>query len=231
MLEVGGPFRYRVDRTLGGWRPPQGLCRTELGRSSCWNPLESDLDAYSLACRVASLVNELCGNCTEPFCQQARTNSVESVTLLRRFADRYLTLLDVYCAGLEAEWFSERIQDMREAADPESEARTLAMDCASPTPVLPPRERQVDDLTGVSRVRPDTRLSPSSRKLGTEFELRDPEPGGEEQRQLQAVLTRLGHDWSLLGESVDDVHTAREIRRGCGHECSSWRKSGLRRVQ
>lgn len=125
--------------------------------------------------------------------------------LLRRFADRYLTLLDVYCLGLEEEWLAERIQDVREAVDPESEARTLTMDYASPTPLLPPRERQVDDLTGVSRVRPHTHLSPSSRKLGAALELRDPEPGGEEERQLQAVLTRLGHDWSLLRVSVDDV--------------------------
>lgn len=33
-LEVRGPFCYRVGRTLRGWRPPQGLCRTELGRGS-----------------------------------------------------------------------------------------------------------------------------------------------------------------------------------------------------
>ena len=48
-------------------------------------------------------------------------------------------------------------------------------------------------------------LSSGSRKLGAAFELRDPEQGGEEERPIQAVCTRLGHDWSLLCESVDDV--------------------------
>lgn len=90
--------------------------------------------------------------------------------LLRRFADRYFTLLDLYCAGLEEGWLAERIQDVREAVDPESEARTLATDYARQTPVLPPRERQVDDLTGVSRVRADTHLSPGSWKLGAALE-------------------------------------------------------------
>ena len=97
-------------------------------------------------------------------------NLVESVILLRRFADRYFTLLDLYCAGLEEGWLAERIQDVREAVDPESEARTLATDYARHTPVLPPRERQVDDLTGVSRVRADTHLSPGSWKLGAALE-------------------------------------------------------------
>lgn len=32
VLKVRGPVCYHVGPTLRGWRPPQGLCRTELGR-------------------------------------------------------------------------------------------------------------------------------------------------------------------------------------------------------
>lgn len=32
VFKLRGPFRDHVGPTLRGWRPPQGLCRTELGR-------------------------------------------------------------------------------------------------------------------------------------------------------------------------------------------------------
>ena len=40
--------------------------------------------------------------------------------------------------------------------------------------------------------------SPSSRKLEAEFDLHNPEPVGDEQRQIQAGATRYGHAWSQL---------------------------------
>lgn len=71
------------------------------------NLLEPELDAYSLAYRVDSQLNQLSGMGKEPFRQQAYTNPLKFVTLLHRFADRYVTLQDLYRVVLGERWLAE----------------------------------------------------------------------------------------------------------------------------
>lgn len=100
--------------------------------------------------------------------------------------------------GAGVSWLEEQIQAARQALDSVPETWTRAMDYASHKPVLLPREWHVDDLTGVLGARADSELVAQIKEPGAEFALRDPEPGGDEQRRFQAVTARHGRDWSQL---------------------------------
>ena len=198
VLEVKGDFCHHVRRILERGGRAEDYVELSLDGDWCYNPLESDLDAYSLAYQVASLLNQLFGKGKEPFWQQAYTNLVKFVILLHRLADGYVSLQDVYRTALDARRLEAHIQSAREALDYMPEVRIGATEYARHTVDLPTREWQKDDSTGVIRVPADTELVAKLKELGASFELRDPEPVGDEQRQLQAVITWHLHDWSQL---------------------------------
>ena len=58
----------------------------EIGLDSayCYNPLHNDLDPYAVAFAIATLLNNLFGKSKEPFWQQAYTDLLKFVILLRR---------------------------------------------------------------------------------------------------------------------------------------------------
>ena len=67
-----------------------------LGGDVCYNPLHNDLDPYAVAFAIATLLNNLFGKSKEPFWQQAYTDLLKFVILLRRSRDGYTTL----CGGV-----------------------------------------------------------------------------------------------------------------------------------
>ena len=67
----------------------------------CYNPLHNDLDPYAVAYAIATLLNNLFGKSKEPFWQQAYTDLLKFVILLRRLTDGYTTLAEVYRYVLE----------------------------------------------------------------------------------------------------------------------------------
>ena len=75
----------------------------EIGLESgvCYNPLHNDLDPYAVAYAIATLLNNLFGKSKEPFWQQAYTDLLKFVILLRRITDGYTTLSEVYRYILE----------------------------------------------------------------------------------------------------------------------------------
>jgi hypothetical protein len=75
----------------------------EIGLDSgyCYNPLHNDLDPYAVAYAIAALLNNLFGKSKEPFWQQAYTDLLKFVILLRRITDGYTTLSEVYRYILE----------------------------------------------------------------------------------------------------------------------------------
>ena len=88
MLEVKGYFRHAVRRTLQ--RTGRGYDYLEIGlESPCqWNPLDDpDLDSYSLAYTLSTLLNQRFGKSKEPFWQQAYTNLVRWIIDLHRHAE------------------------------------------------------------------------------------------------------------------------------------------------
>ena len=62
----------------------------------CYNPLHNDLDPYAVAYAIATLLNNLFGKSKEPFWQQAYTDLLKFVILLRRLTDGYTTFAEVY---------------------------------------------------------------------------------------------------------------------------------------
>ena len=62
----------------------------------CYNPLHNDLDPYAVAYAIATMLNNLFGKSKEPFWQQAYTDLLKFVVLLRRTLAGYTTLSEVY---------------------------------------------------------------------------------------------------------------------------------------
>ena len=96
VLEVKGDFCQQVRRMLTPRRARVRLRRDRLDGGVCYNPLHNDLDPYAVAFAIATLVNNLFGKSKEPFWQQAYTDLLKFVILLRRIADGYTTFAEVY---------------------------------------------------------------------------------------------------------------------------------------
>ncbi len=101
VLEVKGDFCQQVQQMLTSAGRASDYMEIRLGGDVCYNPLHNDLDPYAVAYAVATLVNNLFGKSKEPFWQQAYTDLLKFVILLRRLADGYTTLAEVYRYILE----------------------------------------------------------------------------------------------------------------------------------
>lgn len=99
VLEVKGDFCYQIQNILKAAGRPEDYIEVSLTGNYRYNPLHNDLDAFTLAYSIASLINNLYGKGKEPFWQQAYTNLVKFVILLHKVVDEYCTLFQLYeCA-------------------------------------------------------------------------------------------------------------------------------------
>ena len=198
VLEVKGDFCYQVRAILE--RAGRGRDYVELGLDGdwCYNPLESDLDPYSLAYQIASLLNQLFGKGKEPFWQQAYTNLVKFVILLHRVADDYVTLQDVYRAALDESVLEAKINAARAALGYFPEARMALEEYARRVPDLPIRNWELDELSGEMAVLADQELIEALKQRRVAYSLREAEAVGEAQRQLATIITWYQHDWKQL---------------------------------
>ena len=96
VMEVKGDFCRQVKSMLAAARRADDYVEIGLDTGTCYNPLHNDLDPYAVAYAIASLLNNLFGKSKEPFWQQAYTDLLKFVILLRRLTDGYTTLSDVY---------------------------------------------------------------------------------------------------------------------------------------
>ena len=101
VLEVKGDFCRQVQGILTRVDRKQDYVEIGLDGGVCYNPLHNDLDPYAVAYAIATLLNNLFGKSKEPFWQQAYTDLLKFVILLRRLTDGYTTLADVYRYVLE----------------------------------------------------------------------------------------------------------------------------------
>ena len=198
VLEVKGDFCHQVRRILE--RAGRGEDYVELGLAGtwCYNPLESDLDPYSLAYQIASLLNQLFGKGKEPFWQQAYTNLVKFVILLHRISDDYVTLQDVYRTALDADRLEQKINEAREALEFVPQARVGSEEYSRYAERLPARAWQYDESTGEMTVPADPELVDALKERKMAFSLVEPEPVSNAQRHLQTVVTWHRHDWCRL---------------------------------
>src|SRR5581483_4607920 len=96
ILEVKGDFCAQVSRILQTHGRAEDYVEVGLDSPYCYNPLHNELEPYALAYSVATLLNNLYGRGKEPFWQQAYTELLKFVILLRKVLDQYTTLAEVY---------------------------------------------------------------------------------------------------------------------------------------
>src|SRR3954470_5257185 len=96
VLEVKGDFCRQVRDMLTRTGRTDDYIEIGLDGDVCYNPLHNDLDPYAVAFAIATLLNNLFGRSKEPFWQQAYTDLLKFVILLRRLVDGYTTLAEVY---------------------------------------------------------------------------------------------------------------------------------------
>ena len=96
VLEVKGDFCVQVKSILAGTNRPNDYIEIGLDTGVCYNPLHNELDPYAVAYAVATLLNNLFGRSKEPFWQQAYTDLLKFVILLRRICEGYTTFSEVY---------------------------------------------------------------------------------------------------------------------------------------
>jgi hypothetical protein len=101
VLEVKGDFCTQLRTMLARAGREDDYVEIRLGGPVCYNPLHNDLDPYAVAFAIATLVNNLFGKSKEPFWQQAYTDLLKFVILLRRLVDGYTTFAEVYRYILE----------------------------------------------------------------------------------------------------------------------------------
>ncbi len=125
VLEVKGDFCHQVRGILEDAGRGGDYIELGIGGRWQWNPLGDDeLDSYSLAYTIASLINQLFGRSKEPFWQQAYVNLVRWIIELHRMSPRpWVTLRDVYRGTLDAELVQAqdrggRSGDRRPVCDP-----------------------------------------------------------------------------------------------------------------
>jgi hypothetical protein len=96
ILEVKGDFCTQVRSILRRHGREADYVEVGLGSTYCYNPLHNDVEPYALAYSIASLLNNLYGRGKEPFWQQAYTDLVKFLILLRKVVDGYTTLSEIY---------------------------------------------------------------------------------------------------------------------------------------
>jgi hypothetical protein len=115
VLEVKGDFCRQVRGILTHTGRADDYIEIGLGGGVCYNPLHNDLDPYAVAFAIATLLNNLFGRSKEPFWQQAYTDLLKFVILLRRLVDGYTTLAEVYRYILQESQIDADIQRLKES--------------------------------------------------------------------------------------------------------------------
>ena len=202
VLEVKGDFCHDVRQLLADADREDDYVEIALGGRWQWNPLDSDMDSYSLAYSLATLLNQLFGRSKDPFWQQASTNLVRWIIELHRvFPDPWVTLRDVYRLTIDPDAFERKIQKARElCARPAPRKRIWIPDEHSDHPELEELAFELDPSGLVGPDSPDTRTRLD--ELGVPWEeaaaVARPAPPDDRLGRLEAVERWYRNDWMEL---------------------------------
>ena len=230
VLEVKGDFCFAVRDMLEAAGRGEDYRELSLDGQWAWNPLnEPEIDSYSLAFSIGSLLNQLFGKSKEPFWQQAYTSLVRAAIELNRLEERpWFTLQDIYRLAISGEGFLHRIEaaearipaewaaSAEAGAAPVERARIDADELAghmedlarwdwSPAPgggyETPVSDADVADLEEILGRRLQ-RIVPAELALGSQEG--DPDPAERRRRRLRLEAVRRWHfdDWAQLDSKV-----------------------------
>ena len=187
VLEVKGDFCGQVRAMLQRAGRADDYIEIGLDTGVCYNPLHNELDPYAVAYAIATLLNNLFGRSKEPFWQQAYTDLLKFVILLRRISDGYTTFSEVYRYILDDAQIDHDIRRLKaDLLGPAGRAR-------HPSGRLPGALRPEPWATGSPRTPTTwrTRTRPPSRRSwrrGVPYEVRKPRGRlGGRKHQLEAV--------------------------------------------
>lgn len=212
VLEVKGDFCHDIRQLLADNGREDDYVELALGGRWQWNPLDSDMDSYSLAYSLATLMNQLFGRGKDPFWQQASTNLIRWIIELHRvFPDPWITLRDVYRLTIDPDAFQQKIETAHALiARPAVEPRLrISEDRAAQTRgslsilamVHPELEQIPFEVRGGQMTAPDSsRLRNLLRELDIHFEPVASRPALPDDRQarLEAVERWYANDWMEL---------------------------------
>jgi len=206
ILEVKGDFCGKVRTILKDHGRESDYVSISLTSEWAYNPLQNELDGYSMAVGIANLLTSLFGRGKEPFWQQAYTNLVKFTIILHKVGFRYVTLFDVYECAISTKVLERKLRQAEESilGKPfltvsreafESHARELAE-----------AGFEADDSGHRYRM-PD---SPAARELCQKLAIesavqRESSPGGvdeDRKEQLEAVKRWYYDDWSNIDKKL-----------------------------
>ena len=230
VLEVKGDFCFAVRDMLEAAGRGEDYRELSLDGQWAWNPLnEPEIDSYSLAFSIGSLLNQLFGKSKEPFWQQAYTSLVRAAIELNRLEERpWFTLQDVYRLAISADGFVHRIEaaetripaewaaGAEAGAAPVERARIDADELAGHMEDLarwewsrapgggyetPASDADLADLEEILGRRLQ-RIVPAELALGSQEG--DPDPAERRRRRLRLEAVRRWHfdDWAQLDPKV-----------------------------
>ncbi len=128
VMEVKGDFCQQVRGILGHAGRDKDYVEIGLDTGVCYNPLHNDLDPYAVAYAIATLLNNLFGKSKEPFWQQAYTDLLKFVILLRRLTDGYTTFSEVYRYILDDSQIDRDIRRLKTALSEPPEVLLVPME-------------------------------------------------------------------------------------------------------
>ena len=202
VLEVKGDFCDQVRGILEDAGRGDDYIELGLGGRWQWNPLGDDqLDSYSLAYTVASLINQLFGRSKEPFWQQAYVNLVRWIIVLYRMSPRrWVTLRDVYRCTLEANRIETLIAEVEARVGPPPAIRIRAADLSGHAEALTAWQwtSAGDDTV---RTADGEALREQLKKLGVAFAVDAPADPVRRER-LDAVVRWYTQDWKALDQKL-----------------------------
>ena len=128
VMEVKGDFCRQVRTMLTDAHRADDYVEIGLDTGVCYNPLHNDLDPYAVAYAIAALLNNLFGKSKEPFWQQAYTDLLKFVILLRRLTDGYTTFAEVYRYILDDGLIDHDIRKLKTALEDPPEVLVVPME-------------------------------------------------------------------------------------------------------
>ena len=200
VLEVKGDFCGQVRGILEDAGRGDDYVELGIGGRWRWNPLgDGQLDSYSLAYTIASLINQLFGRSKEPFWQQAYVNLVRWIIELHRMAPaRWVTLQDVYRCTLDPDRIEAKIAEVEALVEPPATVRVRMEDVAPHGDELAAWSWRTAGGGALLRA-DDKALREQLTKLGIPFEMdrRTPVDPARPER-LDAVKRWYAQDWLTI---------------------------------